>query len=659
MTDEATVASWRDANREYLLTRIAAVRATLMRLCRADQQESAAAADEGMTLAARADEQAQAMASPPALDRVIDIFSLSMFERDVLALCAGAALDPAFAGLCAAASGDPQATSPTFALAFAAFDEEHWSAITPSGALRKWRLVQVGRSETLLASPLRIDESVLHHLLGAPDLDECFAGLIAAVPVPAALPHSFRPAAEQIATLWTNRTSHPPILHLSSEPRGAERPVAAAACAAIGLQLHALAAADIPASPVEREHVMRLWEREAALTRSVLLLDYEDGPDPHAAAGARAFIERVDARLIVIGRAALDQIRQPVVRVAIERPPLDDQRAMWVSALGPVAERLNGDLDAVAAQFPLDVTSIHAAAEAVRGLDADAAGVGRALWNACRVQTRRALDGLAERIETHATWNDLVLPDEQREALTELTAQVRNRRHVYETWGFEAHSARGLGISAIFAGPSGCGKTLAAEIVAGSLHLDLYRIDLSQVVSKYIGETEKALRRLFDAAEASGAVLLFDEADALFGKRSEVRDSHDRYANVEVSYLLQRMDSYRGLAILTTNRRDAIDAAFLRRIRFIVSFPFPDATQRVRIWERVFPAGTPTDGLDAQKLARLNVAGGSIRNIAMNAAFLAASGNEPVRMLHLLRAARSECAKLEKPISHAEIGAWV
>jgi len=243
--------------------------------------------------------------------------------------------------------------------------------------------------------------------------------------------------------------------------------------------------------------------------------------------------------------------------------------------------------------------------------------------------------------------------------LHDVAVHVKQRAHVYEQWGFAAKSNRGLGISALFAGVSGTGKTMAAEVLANELRLDLYRIDLSQVVSKYIGETEKNLRRVFDAAEESGAILLFDEADALFGKRSEVKDSHDRYANIEVSYLLQRMESYRGLAILTTNMKSALDTAFLRRISFVVQFPFPDAAQRANIWRRIFPTNTPVDKLDVMKLARLNIAGGNIRNIALNAAFSAADAHEPVGMRHLLRAARSEYAKLEKSLTDSEIGGWL
>jgi SpoVK/Ycf46/Vps4 family AAA+-type ATPase len=246
----------------------------------------------------------------------------------------------------------------------------------------------------------------------------------------------------------------------------------------------------------------------------------------------------------------------------------------------------------------------------------------------------------------------------QRQTLREIVLHVRQRFRVHQTWGFASRGARGLGINALFAGPSGTGKTMAAEVLARELGLDLFRIDLSAVVSKYIGETEKNLRRVFDAAEGGGAVLLFDEADALFGKRSEVRDSHDRYANIEVSYLLQRMESYRGLSILTTNQKQAVDGAFLRRLRAIVNFPFPDAAQRAEIWRRVFPRETPTEGLDLHRLARLNLSGGHISNIALTAAVLAAETGSPVRMAHVAAAARSEYAKLEKPLTEAEIGGW-
>jgi SpoVK/Ycf46/Vps4 family AAA+-type ATPase len=366
----------------------------------------------------------------------------------------------------------------------------------------------------------------------------------------------------------------------------------------------------------------------------------------------------VNGLIIVISREPLHSRERPAIRLYVHRPDSAEQRSLWRHSLGPMAQELNGWVEALVAQFDLSPTSIRAASAEVLGTRVGDGRQETALWEACRVQARPRLDDLAQRIEPAAGWGDLVLPGSQRQMLRDIAAQVRQRTRVYELWGFAARSSRGLGISALFAGDSGTGKTMAAEVLADELQLDLYRIDLSSVVSKYIGETERNLRRVFDAAEEGGAILLFDEADALFGKRSEVKDSHDRYANIEVSYLLQRMEAYRGLAILTTNMRSALDNAFLRRIRFAVQFPFPDVVQRAEIWRRIFPPDTPLEGLDVEKLARLNVAGGNIRNIALNAAFLAADAEEPVRMTHLMRAARGEYAKLEKPLTEAEIGSW-
>jgi SpoVK/Ycf46/Vps4 family AAA+-type ATPase len=363
--------------------------------------------------------------------------------------------------------------------------------------------------------------------------------------------------------------------------------------------------------------------------------------------------------------------------IDVDRPGNAEQRAAWIGALGPT------DVDAVqinrvASQFTLPVAAINAAAadalefETVSRLKGSlgddepdpeaAARLGDALWDAARRQARPMLEDLAVRIEPVSTWDDLVVPDSMKETLRTVVLHVRHRDTVYEDWGVAGKSARGLGISVLFTGPSGTGKTMAAEVLASELRLELYRIDLSSVVSKYIGETEKNLRRVFDAAEEGGAILLFDEADALFGRRSEVKDSHDRYANIEVAYLLQRMEAYGGLAILTTNLEGALDPAFLRRIRFVLRFPFPDAALRKRIWEGVFPKSDPKSDrfqhIDPVTLARLSLTGGSIRNIALDAAFRAASEGESVQMRHLASAARSECEKLGKPLGQAEIGEW-
>lgn len=662
--------TWHEANQRYLSAALAAMRATLGR--------HAARGDAGGGLETPREperalrEAAEAMPAPAALETLAATFGLSRFERDLLVLCAGMELDSGFAALCADAQQDDRRAYPTFGLALAALPEAHWSALTPAAPLRRWRMVEVGAGDALTTSPLRIDERVLHHLAGTPHLDERLVGMVEPVrPVPGDLVPSHRALAEGIAATWERspKASALPVVQLCGDEEAGKRTIAAAACDALGLNLGELPARMIPPNPDELEATLRLLEREVALGAGALLLDCEDleSSDTARQAAVGRLIERAGCPLVVASRERRHTPRRPMVTLEVRKPTAGEQRALWDDALREGSHEgapihLNGHVGALVSQFSLSAPTIQAASaeastRAAGERDGDhLAGI---VWDACRSQARPRLDGLAQRIEPMSTWEDLVLPASQLLTLREISAHVRQRSRVYETWGFAARGSRGLGIGALFSGASGTGKTMAAEVLAGELRLDLYRIDLSQVVNKYIGETEKNLRRLFDAAEEGGAVLLFDEADALFGKRSEVKDSHDRYANIEVSYLLQRMESYRGLAILTTNMKGALDAAFLRRLRFTVQFPFPDAAQRAEIWRRVFPAATPTEGLDEGGLARLNVSGGNIRNIALNAAFLAADAGEPVRMAHLLRAARSECAKLEKPLTEAEIGGWI
>jgi len=279
------------------------------------------------------------------------------------------------------------------------------------------------------------------------------------------------------------------------------------------------------------------------------------------------------------------------------------------------------------------------------------------LFRAARAQSDAALDGLARKIEPVHHWSQIVLPEDTLAQLHEMCQQVIHRHRVLDEWGFGRRLSVGKGVTALFAGPSGTGKTMAADIIARELGLDLYKIDLSGVVSKYIGETEKNLDRIFTAAENANAILFFDEADALFGKRSEVRDSHDRYANIEVAYLLQLMDQYEGVAILATNLRQNMDEAFMRRLGFAIDFPFPDEEQRARIWRILFPAQAQREpDIDFVALGnQLRITGGSIKNIVFGAAFLAASADEPIGTRHLLHAARREYQKMGKVLS-AELG---
>ncbi len=642
-----------DFERRYATLRLSVIRHRLTTFA----ENAASDLSQLEALETEANEIASSMDTVPALDRLVTGFGLSDFERDVLLLCFGIEIDPQFAQLCATAQGNPQLTWPTFRLAMSFLPDAHWNALTPARPLRYWRLLEVERGETLTTSPLRIDERILHFLIGSEYLDERLGQFVQVLGVTATLPGSYRAYLDRISNVWGTADDHWPVIHLAGDARTGKRNLAAAACASLGLHLHLLRAADIPPGTLERETLLRLWQRDALLVNSALLVEGEDTDDSTVVRRARSFVKRINGPVLTTGAALSGTADEAVTAIEVKRPTSVEQRVLWEHALGDIANNLNGQIDQIVSQFQFDVDAIQSAAEVVRNFEPTE--VGETLWQICRSHSRDSLKGLAEAIETRARWEDLVLPDEQFQTLREIAAQVRQRLKVYETWGFGARTARGLGISALFSGPSGTGKTLAAEVIAGHLQLDLYRIDLSQVVSKYIGETEKNLRAVFEAAEQSGAVLLFDEADALFGKRSEVRDSHDRYANIEVSYLLQRMESYRGLAILTTNLRGALDAAFLRRIRFIVSFPFPDVELRTRIWSQIFPTETPTKDLDYQKLARLSVTGGNIRNIALNAAFLAADSGESVTMGHLLRTARSECLKIEKQTTASELGGWV
>jgi len=477
---------------------------------------------------------------------------------------------------------------------------------------------------------------------------------------------------QRILALWHAKTGMLPIVQLYGSEGENKIEIAATVANCLEQPLYTLAAQTLPTSPGDLTTLALLWNRENRLSQGILLIDCDaiDGAERVKQQAVAQLLAGIDSPVLVCSRDRDPELftgikftrQRPLVSLEVQPPTTQEQRMVWRSALAVGAVELDPHLEPLVGQFNLNAPTIYAVcSEAIgmAGLTTSAQELRQPLWDLCRIQSRPRLDDLAQRLDAAIAWEDLVLPDTQKHVLRTITMHVRGRSQVYETWGFGKKGSRGLGISALFAGASGTGKTMAAEVLAQELQLDLYRIDLSSVVSKYIGETEKNLRRIFDAAEAGAVILLFDEADALFGKRSEVKDSHDRYANMEVSYLLQRMEAYQGLAILTTNMKEAIDTAFMRRIRFVVKFPFPDIQQREEIWRKVFPQATPTQGIDSSKLARLNVAGGNIRNIALNAAFLAAAQAEAVQMRHLLEAAQEEYAKLERTLTDAEVRGWL
>ena len=604
--------------------------------------------------------------APPIFVSLSVAFGLTPFERDLLLLSAGVELDGPLAMACARAHGDPERPFVTFSLALATLPSAHVSALAPSRPLRRDQLLVLEAGASLTGSPLRIDERVLHALLGLNFLDVRLQGVLqqqahhAPPGADASLPPSSAALADAVAgylrrASGTHSTALP-AAQLCGRDEALSRAIAASACARLGLPLYVLRATDVPAEARSQETLCRLWRREARLSPGVLLLLCRDGDPEESKRAATAFVDRLEGQLLVIAQEPLRSLR-PLLQLESLRPSRAEQRQIWREALGPRAERLQGQLERVISHFHLDLHAVHTACQQLAGGDGGDDKLADKLWEACRLHSRTQLDALAQRIEPSATWDDLVLPEPQRSTLREIAIQKRHQALVYDKWGFAQKGSRGLGISALFTGSSGTGKTMAAEVLAMELGLDLYRVDLSQLVSKYIGETEKNLRRVFDAADQGGVILLFDEADALFGKRSEVKDSHDRYANIEVSYLLQRMEAYQGISILTSNMRAALDTAFLRRLRFVMAFPFPDLAQRTEIWRRVFPASLPREeSLDPKRLARMNLAGGHIRNIALGAAFLAAADSRPLNMRHIVQAARSEYAKLDKPFPEAELG---
>jgi hypothetical protein len=635
MIDALTEVSWTEANQNSLVAELA----HLKRRLRLERETASGASLH--------------VAPAPALDKLANLFDLSLFEREVLLLCAGVEMDSEIAALCAETCGSAHRPCATFGLALAALSEPHWSALTPSRPLRRFRLIEMDPGHGLTSSSLRIDERVLHYIAGINTLDPRLEACSRPCPFPDWVSDEHRTLAAGVARMLESCPSQPPVVHLCGDDPQGQEDVAALAMHLTGRQLFAVRAEDLPHASPELEQLAALWQREALLSDAVLLIQCPHGG---ASAPVRQLAERLPGLLSLASREPL-ALDRAVLRFDVDKPKPVEQKRLWESALGPVAQSANGTVDNLAEQFRLSAKTISATGALASQENGPIQPAD--LWHVCRSYSRPRLEGLAQRLIPSAGWDDLVLPGIQMQMLRQLASQVHHRMQVYETWGFSAKGRRGLGVSALFTGESGVGKTLAAEVLARDLDLDLYRVDVAAVVSKYIGETSKNMRQIFDAAEEGGVLLLFDEADALFGKRSEVKDSHDRYANIDVSYLLQRMEAYQGLSILTTNMKTSIDRAFQRRLRFAITFPFPDAVQREAIWSRVFPPQTPTEGLDARKLAQLNVAGGNIRNIALNAAFMAAESGTPVRMAHLLATARLEAQKIDRALSDAEIRGWV
>lgn len=661
------LALWQKNNDEYLSAAIFWLRLRLMHLIEQQHmefdslslQKTTPVSEPQIEQAFAVMQQAAASDPPPALIILSNRLGLEQFETQILLLCAAMEFDTRIGALCAKAQSDAAQRYPTFALALALFDNPVWAALSPERPLRYWQLIEINQpaAQPLTISALRVDERIVNYLKGLNYLDDRLKPLI--VPMTDAidvLPPSQQQQAESIVQ-HIHASSHLPIVNLFGADSISKRAISKHAAEALGLNVYRLSAEVLPAAWTELETLARLFERECCLLPIALYLDVQDN-DKELPAVNRflARLGRQSGLVFLDTRESWSQVGRDILMLDIAKPTLAEQEGIWHQLLGECAGSISALL---AGQFNLNFPEIqriaYAAPNTAISNAIDEQSILNYAWDACLTVTRPRLDTLAQRLEVKArAWDDLILPEAEKKLLQQIVNQVSQRHFVYERWGFSRRMSRGLGISALFAGESGTGKTLAAEVIAHELKLNLYRIDLSQVVSKYIGDTEKNLRRLFDAAEDGGTILFFDEADALFGKRSEVKDSLDRYANIEINYLLQRMEAYRGLAILATNMKSALDTAFMRRLRFIVNFHFPDIPERKRIWEKVFPKETDKEVLDYEQLARFNLTGGSIQNIAINAAFLAANIGSPVTLPLIFEAVRGEFRKLEKSVNEAE-----
>ncbi len=517
----------------------------------------------------------------------------------------------------------------------------------------------------LLARYVALDPRVAQHLLADRSIDERLVPFVrepAAAGSAPSLPLDLERQLEQLAAVPAS-SLRPPVVGLAGSDQTRMDAVASRLAAGSGLGILVVG---FPAA-VEALGIDTAWAlatREGALVQSAVVLESLDHLRPDDRETILTRLRSTVAPLLVLVSAGGFTWPGPTIEI----PPLahEARRAEWDRLVQPQGDWGPPVLEALSAKFRLSTIEIE---NAVRTAEGTALSRNPAaplvtesdLYAAARAQSTPILSGLARKVTPHYRWSDIVLGADPLQQLREMCLMVEHRHLVYETWGFERKLAMGKGLMALFAGQSGTGKTMAADVIAGALGLDLYKIDLSGVVSKYIGETEKNLGSIFSEAESSNAILFFDEADALFGKRSEVKDAHDRYANIETAYLLQKMEEYSGPVILSTNLKMNLDEAFLRRMHFVVDFPMPDEDDRRRIWQSTLPAELPLGAdIDFDFLARqFKMSGGNIRNIVLAAAFLAAADGGPLGMSHMIRATRREFQKLGRMVTETDFGSYL
>lgn len=637
-------------------------------------------------VAARAalDAARPALAATP-LAALAQRFGLRAFERDVLLVALAPELDLRFERVYAFIQDDVSRRRPSVDLALRllcatpAARLAHQRCFEGAAPLVRHQLLTLfddgQRRPALLARSLKLDDRIIAALRDEdPAVDPQITAFAALLAPQRALATQIVPPA--ICAQVRRALAEPVLVGIAGGYGSGRQALIEAVCAEtqralLCIDVPRLVAQDLATTTTPPAEIAARLVREAALRDAVLLFQGAGAAfaEPGNDLWRRALLDALathsgPAFLALDAGEELRSARPGLAYQHIELPALSysGREQIWQQRLngaspGPVA------LAALASTFRLSGGQIRDAvahARVAASWRGDAPPTPEDLAAACRAQSRGALETLARKVPSNYTWIDLVLPADQTRQLREICLQVRHRRTVLETWGFEQRLAMGKGVNVLFAGPSGTGKTMAAEIIAADLGLELYKIDLSSMVSKYIGETEKNLDRVFTAAREANAILFFDEADAIFGKRSEVKDAHDRYANIEVGYLLQQMERYDGVVILATNLRKNMDDAFIRRLHVAVEFPFPEEADRLLIWRKVFPAQAPLAGdVDLAFVAKqFKLTGGNIRNIALLAAYLAADEGDTITMRHVMRALKREYQKLGKLVTAAEFGIY-
>lgn len=606
-------------------------------------------------LRVRADE-AVADGADVRLARLADAFALDGLDEEILLIALAPALDVRFETLYAYLNEDVTRRSATVGLALSLcgvspFDADARARFAPDAPLGLSLVELTGEHRALIHRGLDVPERVVAFLLG----DDTPDPTVEAVLLPA--PPTHGEASERIARAISGsaRTVYVRDVHGSG----------AASQAAAGLERAGLGVLNVDLSrlgdDIELPALARACQREALLQRAGIVVGPLERFDERSPAAVRLLSES-RCPVVLHGRPVWDPEWSRSVPSLVDADRITTRETVGgiVAALG---EDL-GDVDAVDAigLFRLTPAQVERAAVVARqqaGME-ERRITAADLQRGGRAQSAAGLERLARRIEPRATWDDLVLPDDAMEQLRQLAIRWRQRDRVLDEWGMGRGAARGRGVSALFAGDSGTGKTMSAEVVAADLGLDLYIVDLSTVIDKYIGETSKNLERIFSQADKVNGVLLFDEADALFGKRSSVSDAKDRHANVEVAYLLQRMESFDGVAILTTNLSSNLDEAFVRRLDAIVDFPSPDAAQRELLWRAKLRPELPQEpSLDLHFLAdRFKLSGAEIRNVVVTAAYLAGEDGCAVGMRHLVHGLLAEHRKMGRYLPEAELGPY-